>query len=458
MSAGGRATKARVACGMMRRADLERLFAKAMRELDPASRVERALPVASRVLPARVIAIGKAAPAMAEGAIARWGEAIERCLVVAPDATDTRAVRRAAERAGIAERVVVMRAAHPFPDARSVRAGEACLDAVRTYERRRIVVLISGGASALACAPIAGVSLRIKRAITRAMLESGASIGDVNTVRKHLSRLKGGGLARAASPNPVLTVAASDVIGGTASDVGSGPSVADGTTVSDARRLLRRFAPSFAAVPLARTFAPTGPDAKRLRSRIVLSPEDLARAMAKLLRESAGLDVRVLPPSQATAGELAAEYAALASRAWRRFVRGGPARAFVRAAEPSILVPARAGRGGRSTHVACLVAEALDASASAMSDRHRLHDRRRGAPSALFGALASDGVDGASGTGGAIVDHHFAERVADRLGPDALSLYVARFDTGTLHRTMKTAVSSSPTGHNLADLHVLVVA
>jgi hydroxypyruvate reductase len=442
----------------MKRADLERLFAKAMQELDPAARVGQALPAASRVVPARVVAIGKAAPAMAEGAVARWGEAIERCLVVAPDATDTRALRRAAERAGIAQRLVVMHAAHPLPDARSVRAGEACLDAVSTDDARRIVVLLSGGASALACAPIAGVSLRTKRAITRAMLESGALIQDVNTVRKHLSRLKGGGLARAASPNPVLTVVASDVIGGTASDVGSGPSVADLTSVSDARRLLRRFAASFADVPLARTFAPTGADAKRLRSTIVISPEDLARAFAKLLRESAGLDVRVLPPSQASADELAIEYAVLASRAARRLARGGAARAFVRVAEPSVLVPARAGRGGRSSHVAALVGQAMGASAPAMFDSHRVHELRRDARNVLFAALASDGVDGASGTAGAVVDDRFAKRVAVRLGPDALGRSVARFDTGTLHRMMKTAVTSAPTGHNLADLHVLVVA
>jgi glycerate 2-kinase len=416
----------------MKRADLERLFAKALGELDPASRVARALPAGKRGVPARVIAIGKAAPAMAEGAIARWGEAIERCLVVAPDDTDTRGLRRAAERAGIAERLVVMHAAHPFPDARSVRAGKACLETVSTDEPCRFVVLISGGASALACAPIAGVTLHTMRAITRAILESGASIQDVNTVRKHLSLLKGGGLARAASPNPVLTLVASDVIGGTASDVGSGPSVPDATSVSDARRLLRRFAPSFADVPLARTLASSAADAKRLRSKIVISPEDLARSFAKLLRERAGLDVRVLPPSQASPRELAAEYASLASRAGR---------AFVRAAEPSVIVPARPGRGGRSTHLAALVGQALS-------------NVTRGV---LFGAFASDGVDGASGTAGAVVDDRFEERVTERLGRQALARALARFDTGRLHRAVGTAITSAPTGHNLADLHVLVV-
>lgn len=424
----------------MNRAAIERAFARALRELDPAARVASALPRSFHRSsgPIRIVAIGKAAPAMAAGALARLGSAVDRCLVVTSDGTDVAALHAAAEQAGVAAHIEVMRAAHPLPDARSVRAGQACLAmVVGADDQAKILVLVSGGASALACAPSAGITLRTKRAVTRAMLESGASIQDVNVVRKHLSRLKGGGLARAAAPRSILTIVASDVIGGAASDVGSGPSVPDDSTVSMARRLLKRFAPAMASVPLVRTLAPSS--AARAPARVVLSPEALAQAMARLLGEAA----RVLPPSQAPVDALAAEYVALAERT--RTLAGGP-RIFVRAAEPSVSVTKAGGRGGRSTHVAALVGELL---------------AERGLPRAnriLFAALASDGVDGHGGTGGAIIDGRFAAQVAARLGKTALVRSLARFDTGALHRALGTAITSRPTGHNLADVHVLVVA
>lgn len=438
----------------MKRALLERIFAKALGELDPGERVREALVAAPRP-PARVVAIGKAAPAMAGGALRAWGTAVERCLVVAPDDTALCGLERAAARAGLGRRMVVMRAGHPLPDARSVRAARACLELVASARpESSLLVLVSGGASALVCAPARGITLAQKRAVTRVMLASGASVQEINVVRKHLSRIKGGGLARAATARDVRTLVASDVLGGAPSDVGSGPSVADGTTVAEARRLLRRYAPAFGDVALVPTWpggpaktagapaAATATPRASSRVRTVVAPEDLARVMRALLRER-GLQVRVLAPSQAAAGELAAEYVALARAS------SGQARAFVRVAEPSVTVRPRAGRGGRSTHLAALVGRALHGGGQAG------HAGALGG--VTFAAFASDGVDGASGTGGAVVDGAFASRVAEQLGRSALDRAITRFDTGPLHRAMGTALPRHPTGHNLADLHVLVV-
>jgi glycerate 2-kinase len=448
----------------MNRGVIEHAFARALRELDPAARVTAALPRSrswsgSAV---HVIAIGKAAPAMAAGALDSLGDAVARCLVVAPDGTDVASLHAAAERAGVRERVETMRAGHPLPDARSVRAGRACLATAKAAavaaaaaagdaHDARLVVLVSGGASALACAPAPQITLSTKRAITRTMLESGASIQDVNVVRKHLSLLKGGGLLRAAGSAPVYTLVVSDVIGGAASDVGSGPSVPDTSTVRDARRLLARFAPSSADLPLVRTVPPSRSLDARTRARIIASPEDLVRNMASILRESGAakvrVHVRVLPPSQARVESLAAQYVALAARAHAR--SKGAIQIFVRAAEPAVEVTRARGRGGRCTHLAALVGRALgerDASTTATT------------PRIVFAALASDGVDGGSGTGGAIIDATFARRAAAaELGEAALARALARFDTGALHRSLGTAIVSRPTGHNLADLHVLVV-
>ncbi|MEA2751669.1 MAG: glycerate 2-kinase, partial [Myxococcales bacterium] len=401
----------------MNRAAIERAFVCALRELEPAARVEAALSRSSgtsrRGSSVRIVAIGKAAPAMAAGAMARLGDMIERVLVVTSDGTDVAALHTAAKRAGIADRVAVMRAAHPLPDARSVRAGTACLamaDAAGATGAR-LVVLVSGGASALVCAPSPGITLRTKRAITRAMLASGAAIQDVNVVRKHLSRLKGGGLVRAAGAAHVETLVVSDVIGGAASDVGSGPSVPDDSTVAAARRLLRRFAPRFADVPLVPTLARSKVIDARTRARMIVSPEDLARVMATFLRErEPSAKVHVLPSSQAPVELLAAEYVALVDRG-RRARRP---QIFVRAAEPAVAMTARGGRGGRSTHLAALVGKLLG------------ERRIEGARHIRFAALASDGVDGDSGTAGAIIDGLFAERVARHLGETALDRSLER--------------------------------
>lgn len=390
---------------------LVRALADALAEMDPAERVARSLPRRPHV-DVSVVAIGKAAPAMAAGALRRWSDDIVEVLVVTTDGTDAMAIARD-------RRVDILRAGHPIPDARSVSAAERCLELAR--RARTLLVLVSGGASALVCAPAPGVSLERKQAITRALLASGASIRDVNVVRKHLSRIKGGGLARAARPAPVSTLVFSDVVGGASEDVGSGPAVGDESTVASARALLRRYAPAFADVPLVRT----GPVESVVLARRIAAPEDLARALAKTLRARA-LRARVLSPSVAPVEELAREYVALARKL-------APGTAWVRAAEPSVVLSPHAGRGGRSTHLAALVGLELPAGAR-------------------FLAAATDGVDGTSGTGGALV----TRRALLRVGEDAVHRALERYDTGPMHVAARTALPLRPTGHNLADVHVLV--
>ena len=398
------------------------VLSRALAEMSPSDRVAAALPARPprpMTAPVSVIAIGKAAPAMTVGALRRWDRHVADVLIVTPDGTDATAVARD-------RRVEVLRAGHPVPDRRSMDAADRCLTRarVRSVEGGSLLALVSGGASALVCAPAVGIRLEDKQAVTRAMLASGASIHDINVIRKHLSRIKGGGLARAARPAPVMTLVVSDVIGGTIADVGSGPTVGDTSTVARARRLLARHAPDYAGLPLVTT----GPANNVVSARMVASPEELAKRIARALRER-GLRVRVLEPSLDTFDELAQAYVALASRL-------RPGTALVRAAEPSVELPiARTptGRGGRSTHLAARVGLELP----------------RGT---TFLAAATDGVDGSSGAAGAIVDGTFR----DRVGESAIVHALERFDTGPLHRAANSALPERPTGHNLADLHVLL--
>jgi hydroxypyruvate reductase len=405
-------------------ADLLRgAFERALGDVDLERRVAAAMPNIPRIAhAAAVIAVGKAAPAMARGALAAAGARVVRALVVAPDGTEARLDDA---------RVEVLRAAHPDPDGRSVRAALRALEVARDADF--LVALISGGASSLLCLP-RGVPLMRYVRVVRALLLGGATVREVNVVRRHLCAIKGGGLARAAG-GPVVTLVASDVIGGAAHEVGSGPTSADPTTRAHAHAILARYAPRLAMPPLHESLEPGSAVARRLRARLVARPEDLARAMAAELRPTFGR-VRVLRPSLASVRELAREYAARA-----RSLRRGEA--VVRAAEPVLRVDAsRPGRGGRSTHLAALVAPALPAGVA-------------------FLAGASDGVDGASETGGAVVDAEVAARLvgaSSRVSSRSLARSLAAFDTGALLASAGAALPLRPTGTNLADVHALVRA
>jgi glycerate 2-kinase len=395
---------------------VERAFVLAVERFDLAARVVRALP---RLPPprarVRVLAVGKAAPAMVRGALLAWSARIERALVVVPEGTPCDLDDA---------RVEVVRAGHPLPDVRSVDAAERALSLAAQEARDVLVVLVSGGASALLALPIEGVTLEDKIGVTRALLASGASIEETNLVRRHLSRIKGGGLTRAAAPGRVLALLASDVIGGHAYDVGSGPTTTDPTTVNDARAALTRWAPSFAALPLRETLEPGELGANRQRANIVASPNDLAEAVAVLLADE-GFAPRILPPSNASADELATEYERLCDAL-------GPRCAVVRVAEPRLTVTAtRQGKGGRASHLAALVG-------------------RRLPEGFVFLAGASDGVDGTSGAGGAVVDASFRS-----IGDQRIQEALAGFDTARIHEEAGTVIRGGPSGKNFADVHIL---
>jgi glycerate 2-kinase len=371
----------------------------------------------------RVIAIGKAAPAMAEGALAAYGPAIEELLLIAPDGTPC------ASRVMADPRVTVLRAAHPLPDDRSVAAAASAFALTgRAAAGEPLVVLVSGGASSLVCAPHQAIDRGQKAEVIADLLASGASISELNTVRRHVSRIKGGGLALAALARKarLFTLLASDVIDGGLHDIGSGPTVADPTTTADARAVLRRHAPAHAAIPLLETWKgganPRGGTDPHVA--IAIDPDGLAAAVARQLGNR-GFVVRELPASRAAAVDMVAEYTLAAATL-------APGEALVRAAEPALVVGPSAGRGGRAGHLAALVARHLP-------------------PDVSFLAGASDGVDGSSGTAGAVVD----ASVVARAGAPRWAGALAGFDTGRLHLALGTAIPGGPTGLNLCDVHVL---
>jgi hydroxypyruvate reductase len=400
------------------RAAIAAAFGDALAALDPARLVRDALPP----LPPRrarviVIAAGKAAPAMAAGAFARWPDRIDDALVITvPPLPDPRAI----DPRGRAE---LRAAAHPIPDARSVAAAdEALRRSARLGAADLLVALISGGASALLAAPPEGTSLEEKQAMVAALLERGAPIRDVNLVRRHLSRIKGGLLGRAAAPARVLTLLVSDVIGGAPHDVGSGPTVPDPTTVDEARALLSRAG---LALPrgLGESLKP-GEPGMRTKVQVLADPPSLARVMSEELARR-GLRAVADEPDDGDAR-------AVVERRLARAATLAPGDAAVIACEPTLALPAARGSGGRAGWIALAALRRLPRDVALL-------------------CAASDGVDGSSGAGGALVTGADADRIDSAAIEDAL----AAFDDAVVHRALGTHLPGGPTGHNLTDLHVV---
>ncbi len=395
-----------------------------------------------------VLAVGKAAPKMTLGALSALDALqvdIADVLVVTSDGTDASALETHASKA----RVTVLRASHPLPDERSVHAAERLLAAAAKVARRvedgareELLVLVSGGASALACAPLEGISLEEKRQIIDRMLRSGASVAAINMVRRHLSRIKGGGLRRAAGHARVRSRLVADVLVrdadrvrvGAPHEIGSGPSCLDPTSGAEALEALRVHAPDLVPrfAPLLTRTRPIATDRVIDRAidqdvAVVATPFDLVTAAKAIAARRGYVSLELSPnldPVDIVADRLLAH-----ARALR------PGEVAIAVGEPTVALPppttSATGKGGRAGRLA-------------------LELWVRGLPADVaFVALASDGVDGSSGHAGAVVSG-----LAPTGGEDAL----ARFDDAPFLAQHGAAISSKPTGSNLLDLHVLVRA
>ncbi len=411
---------------------------------EPATREALAALVRRRALAPRgrvvALAAGKAAPAMARAARQALGSALDDLLVV------THA------RSGPLPRGARLRlASHPVPDASSVAAGREALALAETLgERDLLLVLLSGGASALLCAPVPGLRLADKQAVTRALLGCGASIDEINVVRRHLSAIKGGGLLRAAAPARVVTLALSDVLSADPAAIGSGPTAPDPSTFADARAVLARHR-LLRAVPaavrerleagaggaIADTPKPGDPAFRRARFQIV---GDNARSLRACAAEARRRGLRVAVVGAPLAGEAREVGFGLGARL-REHQAGlrepAPPCALLAGGETTVTLRGR-GRGGRNHELALGAAMAL-----------------AGAPGvAIAASLATDGLDGSSGAAGARVDERTLEQAEARGLPPAEAA-LARSDSAPWLARVGATLRTGPTGTNVCDLVVM---
>jgi hydroxypyruvate reductase len=339
-------------------------------------------------------------------------------------------------------------AGHPVPTAASEAAGRRALQiAARAGADDRLVVLLSGGASALLAVPAEGITLEEKQRTTEVLLRAGTSIHELNAVRKHLSALKGGQLA-AASSAPVYTLAISDVVDDDLSVIGSGPTIPDRSTFSDALAIVERSGgvQAFPEAVVGRMstgaaggFAETPkPGDVRLalgHARVIGGRQD---AMNGAAREARRRGYRVLVAEAPVIGE--ARHAAII---WTQAFEGvlmtdGPT-CIVSSGETTVHVTG-SGRGGRNQEFTLALASALTSI---------------GRPVACA-SVNTDGVDGPTDAAGAIADSTTVER-AHRLGLQPV-LFLENNDAYSFFAAIGDLVMTGPTGTNVGDIQIVVAA
>ena len=400
-----------------------------------ATAVRRALP--ARCLPAHlptrpvgrtiVVGAGKASAAMAAALEQHWDGEIEGLVVTRYG------------HAAPCERIEVVEAAHPVPDAAGAQAAGRILQMMDGLSRDDLVVaLISGGASALLALPGAGITLQEKQEINRSLLRSGAAISEMNCVRKHLSAIKGGRLARAAAPARMTTLLISDVPGDDPAVIGSGPTVGDPTTHGDARAILDRYGIAVSnaiGAHLATAAETPKPDDRCFEGAhvaIIASPMDALRAGARCAAEQRLGAIILGDALEGRAHALGREHAALA-----RARQGQRPMALLSGGETTVHVRG-AGRGGRNTEYLLALAIALD-----------------GAPGIWALAGDTDGIDGTEDNAGAIVTPDtLARAAAQRIDPVA---YLADNDAYGFFARLGDLVVTGPTLTNVNDFRVIVM-
>jgi glycerate 2-kinase len=395
-----------------------------------------------------VVGAGKAAAAMAIAAEAHY-----RKLGLLDRVTGFTTAPHAALEVLTAERpsvIDIVSARHPTPDEASVRAAERALALVgAATERDLVLVLLSGGASALWAAPAAGLDLATKTALTHALLKCGADIHEMNTVRRHVSRVKGGRL-RKATVARMLTLAISDVPGDDPAAIGSGPTFADPTTLADARAVLERRRPAMEAIGLAVPPAvlaaladPANETPKRddpafanAEYRIIATPAAALAGAAALARRQ-GYEVIDLGDGVAgEAREVAQRHAELA----REVRAAGRKAAIISGGELSVTVRNADGRGGRCQEYALALALVL-----------------AGTPGIAALAADTDGIDGGEGKvtdpAGAIVD---ASTLAGARHLDAQK-FLDNNDATSYFEAAGGLIVHGPTHTNVNDFRAILV-
>lgn len=410
---------------------LRSLFEEAVAVADPMRVIARHLPDRTAFDRVLVLGAGKASARMAEALEAAWGPCEGVVLTRYAYGRPT-------------EGIEIVEASHPVPDAAGMDAAEQLLDLARGAGPDDLVILlISGGGSALLCAPGPGMNLEEKRAVHQALLSSGAPIGQMNVVRKHLSGIKGGRLAAAIHPARSLCLMISDVPGDDPADIASGPTVGETSTPADARAIVEAFGMDLPASAMALLRAPSGviaPDDARLskmENRIVSAPSQSLEAAARIAR-SAGCEVRNLGDAlEGEARDLGVAQAEMALDIQSAMQPGNAPVLLLSGGECTV--------SGRGSGVGGPNAEYALAAAIRLQGQAGIH----------LIACDTDGVDGAAEVAGALVGPDTLVRAAQKgVSPERA---METHDSHSFHAAIGGQIVTGPTLTNVNDFRAILI-
>jgi hydroxypyruvate reductase len=383
-----------------------------------------------------IVGAGKAAAGMAQVAEAHWRSR----GVTAEGVVVTRYGQAAA-----CDVIAVLEAAHPVPDAAGMAAAARILRSVQGLSADDTVLcLISGGGSALLPLPLAGITLAEKQAVTRALLQCGASIGEMNCLRRHLSAIKGGRLAAACHPARVVSLLISDVPGDDPADIASGPTVADPTSCADALAIVRRYGIELPpAVEMLLTsgagesIKPGDARLARCETHLVAAPQAALDAAARVA-EAAGVAAHILGDAlEGEARELGRVLGGMALQVARRQQPFATPCVLLSGGETTVTVRGT-GCGGRNVEFLLSLALTL-----------------RGAPGVFALAADTDGVDGVAEIAGAwLTPETLARAHALGLSPRAA---LDDNDAHTFFQALGQSLMTGPTGTNVNDFRAILV-
>jgi glycerate 2-kinase len=380
-----------------------------------------------------IIGAGKASGAMAKALEDTWDGPLEGVVV-------TRYGYRLPT-----ERLEVVEAAHPVPDAAGREAAQRIFKAVQGLtEDDLVLALISGGGSALLAAPADGISLEDKQAVNKALLASGATISEMNTVRKHLSAIKGGRLARAAYPAKVVALMISDVPGDDASIIASGPTVPDPSTNADAIAIVEKYGIDLPAnvrkvlETIDETPKPGDNCFDRVENIMIATPQASLEAAAAVAREAGVTPVILGDSIEGESRDVGLVHAGIARQCAMRGQPTEPPCVLISGGETTVTIKSPGGKGGPNTDFLLSMAIALD-----------------GAPNIYALAGDTDGVDGSEDNAGALIYPDTLQRAeAARISAKA---HQAKNDPYTFFKGIGDLLETGPTMTNVNDLRLVLI-
>jgi glycerate 2-kinase len=410
---------------------LQQLFASALAATHPRHVLPAYLPTerSGRLI---VLGAGKAAAAMAEVVEQHWQGHLSGLVV-------TRYGHGAH-----CQKIEVIEAAHPIPDDAGQRVAQRVLQMVSELdEGDQVMLLLSGGGSALLALPAPGISFSDKQAINKALLHSGANIAEINCVRKHLSAIKGGRLAKACWPASLYTYAISDVPGDDPAVIASGPSVADPSTCQEALAILQRYAiavpdsvRAWLQSPEAETPKPGDPLLSRSHYQLIATPQDALNAAAATAH-AAGLNTLILGDLEGESRDVAKVHAGIV-RQIRKHGQPLAAPCVILSGGETTVTVRGTGRGGRNAEFLLSLTDSL-----------------KGLPGVYALAVDTDGIDGSENNAGALMTPDSYPR-AQELGLSSRA-YLDNNDGYSYFAALKQLLVSGPTRTNVNDLRAILV-